>query len=170
MKKVLIVFLVLLVANVCVAQEKELTKKEKKAARKAEQIERTRELIDANTWQFDAQQMLPTSGKSRALTTSYNIVVNEQSLDSYLPYFGRAYRSDYGSTESPLIFKSDISEFKVEDAKKGGWVIRFKANNKNDRLDYTLHVSENGSASLNINSTDRQPISFHGELVEIEKK
>ena len=127
-------------------------------------------MISSNAWQFDARQMLPTSGKSRSLTTSYNIVVKDNQLNCYLPYFGRAYRAEYGSTESPLIFKSEISDLLVKIEKKGGWLIRFKASNKNDKLDFTLHVSENGSTSLNVNSTDRQSISFHGDLVEIEEQ
>ena len=168
MKKLLLITLILVSVSVVFAQE--MTKKEKKAARKAEQIEKTKALIENNAWQFDANQMNPTSGKSRTLTTPYNIVVKDGQLDSYLPYFGRAYRAEYGSTESPLIFKNEISDYKVEPAKKNGWTIKFKTSNKNDRLDYTLLVAESGSSTLNINSTDRQAISFHGNLVEIEEK
>jgi len=168
MKKIILLTQIPVSASVVFAQE--MTRKEKKAAQKAEQIEKTKALIESNAWQFDAHQMNPTSGKSRTLTTSYNIVVKDGQLESYLPYFGRAYRADYGGTESPLIFKSEISDYKVEPAKKNGWTIKFKTSNKNDRLDYTIFVSESGSSSLNINSTDRQAISFHGDLVEIEEK
>jgi len=168
MKKILLLTLIVISASVVFAQE--MTRKEKKAAQKAEQMEKTKALVESNAWQFDATQMNPTSGKSRTLTTSYNIVIKDGQLDSYLPYFGRAYRADYGSTESPLIFKSEISEYKVEPGKKNGWTITFKTSNKNDRLNYTLFVTESGSSTLNINSTDRQAISFHGNLVEIEKK
>lgn len=169
MKNLLIVTLILFSVNLGFAQET-MTRKEKKAAKKAEQIEKIKAMIDANAWQFDARQMLPTAGKSRSLTTSYNIVVQDNQLDSYLPYFGRAYNADYGSTESPMTFKSEISEFKKEDWKKGGWIIKFKALNKNDNMDFTLYVSDSGSASLSIISTNRQPISFQGDLVEIENK
>lgn len=159
--------MLLVFANTLFAQE--MTRKEKKAAQKAEQAAKTKTLVESNAWQFDATQMIPTTGKSRTLTTSYNIVVNDKQLKSYLPYFGRAYRADYGSSDSPLIFDSEISEYKVEPGKKNGWTITFSTTNKNDRLDYTVYVTESGSATLSINSTDRQPITFHGDLVEIEK-
>ncbi len=167
MKKIFFLTLILLSASVVFAQE--MTRKERKAAQKAEQIEKTKALIESNAWQFDANTMLPTAGKSRTLSTNYNIKVEGEQLSSYLPYFGRAYRAEYGSTDSPLIFESGISDYTVEDGKKDSKVIKFKVSNKNDRLNYTLTVSENGSSTLFINSTDRQPISFHGELVEIEK-
>ena len=36
--------------------------------------------------------------------------------------------------------------------------------------DYTFNVSSNGTASLSVNSTNRQHISYHGKLVPIEEK
>ena len=170
MKRIALLLILMVSASIVFAQDAPMTRKEKKAAQKAGQIEKTKALVASNAWQFDARQMMPSSGKSRSLTTSYNIVVNDKQLSCYLPYFGRAYRAEYGSAESPLIFKSEIFDYKVENEKKGAWLIRFKTSNKNDKLDFTLHISENGSTSLNINSTDRQPISFHGDLVEIEEQ
>jgi len=168
MKKILLLTVILVSASVVFAQE--MTKKEKKAAQKAEKKEKTKTLVASDAWQFDANIMLPSSGKSQTLTTSYNIVVEKEHINSYLPYFGRAYRADYGSTESPLIFEGEISDYKMEVSKKGGWIIKFSVSNKSDRIDYTLLVSDNGSTTMNITSTNRQPISFQGELVEIEKK
>lgn len=168
MKKLIILLIILSSASVLFAQE--MTRKEKKAAQKAEQTEKTKSLVETNAWQFDAHQMLPTSGKSKMLTTAYNIVVEEGQLNSYLPYFGRAYRAEYGSTESPLIFKSEIRDYEIKPGKKNGWTITFTTSNKSDRLNYAVYVSEGGSATLSITSTDRQPISFHGELTEIEDK
>ncbi|HPF52008.1 MAG TPA: DUF4251 domain-containing protein [Draconibacterium sp.] len=169
MKNLLIVVLIVVSANIGFAQET-MTRKEKREAQKAEQIKKTKLLVESNAWQFDAEQMLPTSGKSKTLTTPYNIVVKDGELNSYLPYFGRAYRADYGSTESPLIFESEIRDYKVEPGKKNDWNITFETKNKNDVLNYNLYISESGSSSLRINSTDRQSISFHGNLVEIEEK
>jgi hypothetical protein len=112
--------------------------------------------------------MLPISGRSRTLTSSYRVIVKESEIDSYLPYFGRAYRAEYGSTDSPLSFKGEISDLRVEDWDKGGWMISFKTENKNDRLEYTFHIGETGSTTLKVNSVNRQQISFYGDLAEIE--
>lgn len=150
------------------AQETRFTAKERRAAQKAEQIEKTRVLIESGVWQFNANTMLPASGRSRSLTTSCKVVVDKLELNCYLPYFGTAYRASYGSNESPLSFKGEIPDIKVETWKKGGWIIKFTTSNRNDRLDFTFYVSDTGSASLTVNSTDRQHISFNGDLTEIE--
>ena len=69
-----------------------------------------------------------------------------------------------------MIFDAPIEDYSVSDAKKGGYTIKFRAKNKNDIIEYTFNVSSNGSASLSVNSTKRQHISYHGKLVPIEEK
>ncbi|WP_303922730.1 DUF4251 domain-containing protein [Draconibacterium sediminis] len=151
------------------AQEKKLTRKEKKAQREAMLTEQTKKLIEANTWQFNATQMLPSGGRTRTLTTPYNVVLKDGEVDSYLPYFGRAYSVDYGSTDSPMIFKAPVADYSVEDAKKGGYTVKFSAKNKNDNVEFTFSIGATGSASLKVNSTNRQFISYNGDLVPIEE-
>lgn len=152
------------------AQETTKSRKEIRAEKEAQLVEQTKKLIAANAWQFDATQMLPAKGRSRSLTTSYNVVVKEENVNSYLPYFGTAYSASYGGTDSPMIFEAPIEDYSVEDGKKGGYLIKFKAKNKNDVVEYTFNVSDNGSTSLSVNSTNRQHISYYGDLVPIEEK
>lgn len=170
MKKLLIILVMLFSVSILSAQETQMTHKEKKASKKAELIEKTKSLVEAGAWQFDATRMLPSSGRARTLTTSYRVVVKDSLVDSYLPYFGRAYSAEYGSSESPMSFKGEISDIKVEESKKGGWMVTFKTTNKNDRLDLTFFISETGSVNLTVNSTNRQAISYYGDLSEIDMK
>ncbi|MDZ7636504.1 MAG: DUF4251 domain-containing protein [Bacteroidales bacterium] len=82
-----------------------MTVKEKKAAKKAAQIEKTKVLVEAGAWQFDASRMTPMSGRGQELTSSYRVVVDSMRIDCDLPDFGRAYNVNYGSSESPMSFK-----------------------------------------------------------------
>lgn len=166
MKRLAVILLMMVSVSMLYAQETRMTRKETKAAQKAQLIEKTQALVKSGTWQFDATQMLPTSGRSRTLTSSYRVIVKESEVDSYLPYFGRAYRAEYGSTDSPLSFKGEILDLRVEEWEKEGWVISFKTENKSDRLEYTFHIGKTGSATLKVNSTNRQQISYNGDLTE----
>lgn len=167
MKKLILFTIILLVASTIFAQEKEMTRKERKEAEKAEKIEKTKKLMESSSWQFDANRMVPMQGQSRTLTTSYRVILQNNQVDSHLPYVGRAYRADYGSTESPMTFRSEVEELKIEDGKKGGWILKFKAKNKNDTMNFTFTVSETGSTNLSIISTNRQSITYYGDLVEV---
>lgn len=169
--KNLIVIAIFLFSVVAVnAQEKKQTKKEKRAEREAQLIQQTSELLSGQMWQFDANQMIPAKGKSKSLTTSYNVVVKKGNVKSYLPYFGRAYSVPYGGTDSPMVFDSAIEKYNVTDGKKGNKIVKFSAKNKNDNVEFTFTISTNGSASLNVNSTNRQHISYYGDLVPLKVK
>ena len=152
------------------AQEEKKSRKEKKAEREAKLIEQTKKLIEAKAWQFDASQMLPAKGQSRSLTSSYSVVLKNDTVDSYLPYFGTAYSAGYGGSDSPMIFEAPIEDYSVTDGKKGAVIVKFKAKNKNDLVEYSFNISTNGSVSLSVNSTNRQHISYYGDLVPIVEK
>jgi hypothetical protein len=171
MKNLLIICtLIFSVLTVSGQNTEKKTKKEKRADREAQLIEQTKTLLATNTWQFDASQMLPSIGKSKTLSTPYNVVLKEGNVNSYLPYFGTAYSATYGGTESPMVFEAPIKDYKIEDAKKGGYLIKFTAKNKSDNVEFTFSVSSNGSSTLTVNSTNRQHISYYGDIVPIKEK
>jgi len=170
MKKLLIIILIVASTGVLSAQDKQMTRTERKAAEKVQLIEKNKALVNSGSWQFDATQMFPSSGRSRTLTPSYRVIVNKGEIDSYLPYFGRAYSVEYGSSQSPMSFRGEVSDLKVEDWKKGGWIISFKTENKNDMMEFIFYIGETGSVTLKVNSTNRQPISFYGDLSEPDSR
>ncbi|MEN8115903.1 MAG: DUF4251 domain-containing protein [Bacteroidota bacterium] len=170
MKNLLIITVLVFSVLTLNAQETKKTRKQKKAEKEAKLIEQTKKLIEANAWEFDATQMLPAQGRSKSLTTDYNVILKDNNVNSYLPYFGRAYSASYGSSESPMIFEAPIEDYSVKDGKKGSYIVKFSAMNKGDKVEFTFNVSVTGFTSLNIISTNRQHISYHGELVEIEEE
>ena len=99
-------------------RQKTHKKREKSAAWKLCLSSKQKELIEANTWQFNATQMLPSGGRTRTLVTPYNVILKDEEVNSYLPYFGRAYSVDYGSTDSPMIFEAPIADYSVENARR----------------------------------------------------
>jgi hypothetical protein len=152
------------------AQEEKKSRKERRAEREAKLIEQTAQLIEAKAWQFDANQMLPSQGKNRTLTTPYSVVLKDDNIDSYLPFMGRAYSAGYGGTDSPMIFESAVEEYEIKEGKKGAVIIKVKAKNKNDVVEFTFNILPNGSTTLSVNSTNRQHITYYGDLVPIKEK
>ncbi|MDX8337902.1 DUF4251 domain-containing protein [Draconibacterium sp. IB214405] len=167
--KSLIVLALLMVSVITVnANEKRKVRQEKRAEKEANLIEQTKQIIEAEVWYFDATQMIPSKGQSRSIT-NYSISIKDGNLDSYLPYVGRAYSAGYGSASgSPLVFNSPIEDYKVKETKKGGYNISFRVRNQGDVVDYSINVSSNGSASLNVKSNNKQHISYYGNLVPIQ--
>lgn len=99
------------------------------------------------------------------LTTEYSIRLHGDTIESYLPYFGRAYRANLANNDkSPLSFKGSVKSFDARQGKKGRYTISFQTANNTETLEYTLTVFPNGQTLLNINSSDREPINFEGEM------
>lgn len=120
-------------------------------------------MIDDRTFTFHAFTMLPLRGGSRSLTGEYSLRVSGDSVISYLPYFGRAYSAPPAGDQGSQ-FTSVHNTYKITPRKKGGWDIVIKTDVVNDVREFDLTVFTNGSASLRVNSMNRDPISYNGEI------
>jgi len=126
-------------------------------------------MIDSRNYTFKAQTMLPLSGRSRQLTSDYDLQVSPDKVVSSLPYFGRAYSAPIGTDDGGLQFTSKDVVYTSTPKKKGGWNISIKCKDVPDIQQLALSVYDNGTASLQVNSTNRQSISFTGYITAPNK-
>ena len=87
----IVAVLFLLVAGTSGAQ----TREEKKEALKTY----VGEQVNGRTFKLEASMAYPMSGRSIPLTTPYGLQMKKDSVDVYLPYYGRAYQIPYGGGE-----------------------------------------------------------------------
>jgi hypothetical protein len=121
-------------------------------------------LIESKNFVFIAQSAHPLSGQFRQLTSEYDLRVLGDSIVAYLPYFGRAYSAPLDPTQGGIQFTSTDFEYSQQSRKKGGWNISIKPKDARDVRQMTLSIRENGNASLQVNSNNRQSISFNGHI------
>lgn len=122
-------------------------------------------LVESKKFIFKVQTVLPTGGSNVQVTSDYDIKLNGDSLVSYLPYFGRAYSADYGQPGG-LNFTSTKFQYNLKSKKKGGWDITIKPTDIKDVRQMFLSIGENGYASLQVISNNRQTISYYGYITE----
>jgi len=120
--------------------------------------------IESKQFIFHAQTAMPTSGRTRQLTTEYDLRIFPDSLISDLPFYGRAYSVPYGSTEGGFNFTSTKFEYTATPGKKRGWDISIKPKDVNDFREFPLSLSDNGYGTLQALSNNRQPMSFTGYI------
>jgi hypothetical protein len=152
-----IIFLFVLNSTHVIAQ----SSKQQKQNQKEQKIN---DLIKSQHYSFIPQTVLPSRGPSKTLTYDYELKIKNDTLISYLPYFGRAYSVSIASTENPLDFKTTDFTYNITDQKNGGWDILIKTKNTGDPRQLILSVSKDGYASLQIISTNRESISFNGYI------
>lgn len=119
-------------------------------------------LIDNQDYVFEARTVMPMGGRTRQLTSIYTLTVTKDSVESYLPYFGRAYFAPIDPSKGGIEFTSKKFDYSAKDQKKGGWLIIIKPDDARDVQQMTLTVSPSGYALLQVTSTNRQAISFNG--------
>jgi hypothetical protein len=127
-------------------------------------------MVDAKNYVFVAQTVLPVSGRTRQLTSYYDLTVSKDTTISALPYFGRAYTTPVDPSEGGINFTSTNFDYTATDRKKGGWDISIKPKDANDVQQLFLTVSEKGYATLQVQSNSRQAISFNGYITERKQK
>lgn len=140
-------------------------------AAKAADIKR---IVENVSYVFKANFVNPQGGGGHMLTSDYDLAVSKDTLDVFLPYFGRAYVAPVDPTQGGIQFKTTRFDYKAKTNKKGGWdvVIRPKERNSNDMRDvqtFRLSITSAGYASLHVTSTNRDPISFDGYIEERKK-
>lgn len=162
-------FLVFAFLQVNAQETVKKSKKELKAEKEAKQIEETKAIVESKMFVFDARNVNPMKGRSITLTSEYDVKVTKDSIYSYLPYYGVAYSASYGGTDSPMIFDKPFETCNIEKTKKG-FEVNVTVKNGNDRLDFSFYIFETGSATLSVSSTNRQAISYYGNVVKDKEK
>jgi hypothetical protein len=122
------------------------------------------EAITQKSYTFIAESVMPLRATFRDLDVGYGFKINGDTLTSNLPYMGRAYMADIGSTDGPLDFTSYKFDYSVKPRKKGGWSIQIKIRDTKGEQRFNLSVRENGMAMLSVSSVDRESISYNGRV------
>lgn len=132
---------------------------------KKEEVQKAiKELVEAQKIKIEVDIVYPMRGRSRILTSNYSVEVRNDSVFSYLPYFGVAYNVPYGGGKG-LIFNEKITDYKLTFDKKGTAKVYFKTRNSEDSYIYNLSVYTSGDADVHITPNNRQAISYRGEFI-----
>ena len=136
---------------------------EERAARAAEQAKAVKAALQERNYQIAVNRMYPSRGASKIVSSGYTVEVRNDSLISYLPYFGRAYDVPYGGGNG-LNFSAPIRNYKESQTKSDLRHIEIDVKNDEDTYLYILDIFDNGSTDINVRSRQREPISFSGQM------
>jgi len=137
------------------------------AAEKEQKALRIKEKIESFNFTFQANTVYPIRFKPIHLTTYYALKVSKDTVQAFLPYFGRAYSALLDPSDSGIEFLTTDFEYKVmEGNRSGNWSVVIKTNVKGRSLSLSLDAWENGKAQLIVNESDRQSISFDGIIAD----
>jgi spore coat protein CotH len=164
---ILAIILALVMSN-GFAQEK--SKKQLKEEKKIEKQKLIDSLVNAKTFDFVGRTAMPSGYKSVNLSSTTNYVKFQPELiDSYMPFYGRAYSGVGYGTDEGLKFTGKPEDFTVTKGKKN-YSVNATVKGDKDTFRLSLTVGFEGSASLSITSNNRSVISYSGDISAPEKK
>lgn len=114
---------------------------------------------------FKAETALPQQGRIQQLSTEFDVRVRPDTVDAYLPYFGRVFVAPINPTEGGIRFTSVDFSYKEVKKKKNRWDITIDVRDAGSVQQLSLTVFDNGTASLRVNDRNRQGISYNGRVV-----
>lgn len=131
-----------------------------------ETIKEVTSKIEAKDFTILTSYAVPLRMQPVNLTSEYSLTIKNDSAFAYLPYFGVAHIAPYNGGEGGIKFSEKMYDFQIKQIKKStGWEITFKVKPKAmTEYEVYLNVFENGSASFNVNSYEKDMISFSGNM------
>lgn len=137
--------------------------KEELAARRIELAKKVDTALQERNFKIGVLMMYPPRGGARNVAYGYSLEVRNDSLISYLPYFGRAYDVPYGGGKG-LNFTTPVGSYQESMGKNGMRIIEVGTQNEEDRFLYRIEVFDNGQSTIDVLSQNRETISFSGEM------
>lgn len=136
---------------------------EEKAAQMAELSANVTNALNNRDYKIAVDRMYPMRGSSRHVSYGYSVEVRNDTLISYLPYFGRAYNVPYGGGKG-LNFSAPIGSYQEFMKGNGQRHIEIGVTNDEDTYFYTIEVFDNGSSSVEVRARQRERISYSGTI------
>jgi hypothetical protein len=130
----------------------------------------TQQIVESKNYIFKAESANPLRGRVRHLTSDYDLVITGDTVIASLPYFGRAYTAPINPAEGGINFTSSDFDYILDKKKKGRWEILIRPKDVSDTRELQLTIFDNKKASLWVNNTNRESISFNGYIKEGKPK
>lgn len=149
------------------------TSKAEKAEQLAKLFRETRTLVESNQFKITIDRVFPQSGMNvDRFNPRGEMTINDSIAQGKLPYFGRAYSLPYGESGG-IEFDGPMTEKSVkivEKKNKKMITYRFAIRGKNDTYQLTIDIFPGGNCSINVNSNNRNHISYSGNVSPLEEE
>jgi hypothetical protein len=135
------------------------------AAEKEERAAGIRRAVEVPDFIFEATYAYPTGYRSIYLSPYYDVKVSPDTVKAYLPYYGRAYRAPMDPRQGGFHFTSTDFTYQFSPGKReGNWICEVDIHDLDRPVTFRFDIWENGTARLDVSDTDRQLISFQGDI------
>ncbi len=125
-------------------------------------------ILRTKNYLFTAQYAQPLSGQQVTLTSTYTLRIAGDSLVCQLPYYGRAYTvENYPGGSGGIMFTSHHFDYSITPQKHNRYMVSIKISDFTGIQQMYLNISKNGYANLQVTPTNKQAISYYGNVTAL---
>ena len=143
--------------------------KQERAERLAQTRQSIMEALANRQLRIEVRSMNTMRYGSKIVTSDFFLELRGDTLRSYLPYLGVAHQAPMGSPSEGLNFETVMKSYQQTNPKPDLARLEIEAKTKEDFFVYHIDVFYTGKAVISVRSQHRDPISFDGEVVEMER-
>lgn len=122
------------------------------------------ERLESGYYTIYVEVMTPSRGRSITLSHPWNIVVDGETLHSWLPYVGMADMPTMPGPQDGLDFDAPIKDYSIKPGRRGAIEVEFWVMSSEDRYDYSITVYPNGRVYLRVSPDRKSAVTFDGRL------
>ncbi len=106
-----------------------------------------------------------SSGSISLIGNANFLTISNDSITSYLPYFGeRQMQVDYGGGDSAIQFDGLMENYTTVKNKDHSYDIKFNAKSNNESFNVYIKIYPSLNCDMTFNSASRFPIRYSGEV------
>lgn len=120
--------------------------------------------VESVKYEFKARSASPLGGRTIQLTPGYySLKIRKDTIESYLPYYGRAYTAPMSPDEGGIKFTSTDFDYGIKES-KNGWEVTITTKDTPQKISMYLNIGKGGYGTLSVQDNNRQSISFYGTI------
>lgn len=129
------------------------------------------DLINKKKFEIENNWASPMRGTQINLIGNPNYIrFKNDSVEVYLPYFGVRHTGGGYNSENGIKFEGVPENLNFSTDKKNNTVITFEADQDSENLDFRITLYQNEKASTSVNSSQRDPISYRGNIHDLPEQ
>ena len=140
---------------------------QQRAERKEMMRKAVAEAVENRQMHIDIRSMNTLRYGSRTVTPDFYLELKGDTLRSYLPYLGQAYRAPMASPSEGLNFEARVLTIRESHPKKNLSRLEINVKTNEDSYFYSVELYDSGKAYILVRSQYRDPIGFDGELSDL---
>lgn len=152
--RIIFVFTAVFILLSCTSTKKQQSEQDSQLIAKVEEMK----------YKFVAGSANPMGGKNIQLTAGYySLRITKDTIESFLPYFGRAYVAPMPLEEGGIKFISTDFSYQIKEG-KNAWTVTIEPKDTPQKIKMFLDIGKGGYGTLSVQDNSRQAISFYGTI------